>query len=123
MSLSPIYDPHPPAHTVIAVKWRTISSFSKKLSTQTFSLPFGLQTTYRIFKNRFRKFISRWFWTYLQFLSSTILSQENPSRNWWHWSERICRARNRLLPQQNLSDLYRRFLDGFSRLRRVLDRN
>ncbi len=37
----------------------------QKLSTWMFSQPFGLQTTYRICKNRFRKLISRRFCIYL----------------------------------------------------------
>ncbi len=66
ISLSPIYDPHPPClHWIIAAKWFQFHHSPKNWVLGRFPLPFGLQTTYRIFKNRFRMLISRRFWTYL----------------------------------------------------------
>ncbi len=60
--------------------------------TGGFLLLFRLQTTYRILKNKFIKFISRQFWTFYKFMCNTILSRENPSRKWQHWSERFAVA-------------------------------
>jgi hypothetical protein len=66
MSLSPIYDPHPPAHTESSPPRRRQFHHSlKNWLLGRFPLPFGLQTTYGIVKNRFRKLFSRRFWTYL----------------------------------------------------------
>jgi hypothetical protein len=109
----PIYDPQlPPLRQAL-----------QNYVAGRFPLPFRLQTMYRIFKNRFRKLISRRFWMYLQFLSSTLLSRENPSRKLRYRSERFCCGRNRFLARQNLLDQCRHFLDEFSQLRMVLDRN
>jgi hypothetical protein len=51
----PIYDPQLPP----------LRQAQQNYVAGRFPLPFGLQTTYRIVKNRFRKLISRRFWTYL----------------------------------------------------------
>jgi hypothetical protein len=44
---------------------------------RSFSVAVQATETYRICKNRIRKLISRQFWTYLSFLPSSTLSQEN----------------------------------------------
>jgi hypothetical protein len=113
MSLSPTYDPHPPAHTESSPPSDFNFIVLQKIEySDVFRCRSGHRQRTEFLKTDSESLFLDGSGHIFSFLSSTILSWENPSRKRRYRSERFCRARNRFLPQQNLFDRYRRFLEG-----------